>query len=164
VQSRFGRICPTPNPNYLECLECSREAEATTDSDSHYSERFDSANAPDLTPPNAHMGTPTTQSVHSIEACYNTPVGHFHVEHEALRKVEVQHPRPVNPRRRVGKKKPLDPRPRQTPTKTKRNEDQRVESKIHKQPLQRRKSSRFKHNRRPYISRNIDQRQVCNPN
>jgi hypothetical protein len=64
------------------------------------------------TPPNAHMGTSTTQSVHSsIEACYKTPVGHFHVEHEAHGKVEVQHPRYVNPRR-VGKKKPLD---RQTP-------------------------------------------------
>jgi hypothetical protein len=43
--------------------------------------------------------------------------------------VEVQHPRHVNPRR-VGKKKPLDPRPQQTPTKAKRNEGRRVESKI----------------------------------
>jgi hypothetical protein len=103
------------------------------------------------------MGTPTTQSVHSIEACYKTPIGHFHVEHEALRKVEAQHPRHVNPRRRVGKKKPLDPRPRQTPMKTKRNEERRVESKIHKRPHQRRK--RFKHSRRTYPG--TVQRQVC---
>jgi hypothetical protein len=69
------------------------KAEATisseSDSYSHYSDRFDSTKAPDPTTPNAHMGTPTTQSVHSIEACYKTPVGHFHVEHEALRKVEA---------------------------------------------------------------------------
>jgi dipeptidase len=104
------------------------------------------------------MGTPTTQSVHSIEACYKTPVGHFHVEHEAHRKVEVQHPRYANPRR-VRKKKSLDPRPRQTPTKAKRNEERRVESKIHKQPHQRRKRRRFKHKRRTYSG--TDQRQVC---
>jgi hypothetical protein len=79
------------------------------------------------------MGILTTQSVRSIEACHETPVGHFHVEHEAHRKVEVQHPRYVNPRR-VEKKKPLDPRPQQTPTKAKRNEERWVESKIHKQP------------------------------
>jgi hypothetical protein len=103
-------------------------------------------------------GTPTTQSVHSIKACYKTPVGHFHIQHEALRKVEVQHPRHVNSRR-VGKKKPLSPRPRQTPMKAKRNEERRVESKIHKQPLQRRKSRRFKHSRRIYPG--TDQRQVC---
>jgi hypothetical protein len=53
-------------------------------SDSYFSDYLDSANVPDPTPTNAHMGTPTTQSVHSIEACYKTPVGHFHVEHEAL--------------------------------------------------------------------------------
>jgi hypothetical protein len=130
-----------------------------SDSDSYYSDRFDSAEAPDPTPPNAHMGIPTTHSVHSIVACYKTPVvGHFQVEHEALRKVEVQHPRHANPRR-LGKKKPLDPRPQQTPTKAKRNEERRVESKIHKQPHQRRKSKRFKHNRRTYPG--TDQRQVC---
>jgi hypothetical protein len=78
---------------------------------------------------------------------------HFDVEHEAHRKDEVQHPRYVNPGR-VGKKKPLDPRPRQAPTKAKRNEERRVESKIHKQPHQRRKSRIFKHNRRTYISGN----------
>jgi hypothetical protein len=110
-----------------------------------------------------HLPTPTwghplrrvsTQSKHAIK---HQLVGHFHVEHEALRKVETQHPRHVNPRRRVGKKKPLDPRSRQTPTKTKRNEERRVESKIHKRPHQRRK--RFKHNRRTYPG--TDQRQVC---
>jgi hypothetical protein len=42
------------------------------------------------------------------------------------RKVEVQRPRHVN-QRRVGKKKPLNPRPRQTSTKAKRNEERRVE-------------------------------------
>jgi hypothetical protein len=58
-----------------------------------------SANAPDPTPPKAHIVTPTTQSVHSIEACYKTPVGHFHVEQqEAHKKVEVQHPRHVKPK------------------------------------------------------------------
>jgi hypothetical protein len=83
--------CPTPNPNYSWTPNVSKareKAEATisseSDSDSHYSDRFDSEKAPDLTPSNAHMGTPTTQSVHSIEACYKPPVGHFHVEHEAL--------------------------------------------------------------------------------
>jgi hypothetical protein len=98
-----------------------------SDSDSYYSDRFDSVSARDPTPPNAHVETSTAQSVHStIEEYYKTPV--FHVEHE-----EVQHPRYVNPRR-VGKKKPLDPRPRQqTPTKAKRNEERRVESKIPKQ-------------------------------
>jgi hypothetical protein len=111
--------CSTPNPDYSwtpNVCKAREKAETTisseSDSDSHYSDRFDSAKAPYSTPPNTHMGTPTT-SVHSIEACYKTPVGHFfHVEHEALRKVEAQHPRHVNPRRRVGKKKPLDPRPR----------------------------------------------------
>jgi hypothetical protein len=90
--------CPTPNPDYSWTPNVSKareKAEAAisseSDPDSYYSDRFDSAKAPDSTPPNAHMGTPTTQSVHSIEA----PVGHFHVEHEALRKVEVQHPRHV---------------------------------------------------------------------
>jgi hypothetical protein len=120
--------CPTPNPDYSWTPNVSKareKAEATisseSDSDSHYSDRFDSAKAPDPTPPNAHMGTPTTQSVHLIEACYKTPVGHFHVEYEALRKVEVQHPWHVHPRR-AGKKKPLDPRPQHTLTKAKRSE------------------------------------------
>jgi hypothetical protein len=55
-----------------------------------------------------------------MEACYIAPVGHFHVEQEAHRNVEVLHPRYLNPRR-VGIKKPLDPRGlRQTPTKAKR--------------------------------------------
>jgi hypothetical protein len=114
---------PTPNPDYSWTPTVSKareEAEVTlsseSDSDSYHSDRFDSAKAADPTPPNAHMGTRTSQSVHSIEACYKTPVGNFHVEYEVLRKVEVQHPRHVNPRR-VGKKNPLDPRPRQTPTK-----------------------------------------------
>jgi hypothetical protein len=56
----------------------------------------------------------------------------------------------------LGKKKPLDPRPRQTPTKAKRSEERRVESKIHKRPHQR--HGRFKHNRRTYPGTN--QRQV----
>jgi hypothetical protein len=46
-----------------------------------------------------------------------------------------------------------DPGPRQTPTtKVKRNEERRVESKIHKQPHQRRR--RFKHNMRTYPGTN----------
>ena len=131
-------------------MKAREDAEATisseSDSDSYYSDCLDSAKAPDPTPPNAHMGTPTTQSIHSIEACYKTPVGHFHLEHEAHRKVEVQYPRYVN-RKRVGKKKPLDPRPRQIPTKEKRNEERRVESKIQKQPHQLRKGRRLRHRR-----------------
>jgi hypothetical protein len=158
--------CPTPNPDYSWTPTVSKAIEKTeatisyeSDSDSYHSDYFDSAKAPDPTPTNAHMGTPTTQSVHSIEECYKTPVGYFHyVEDEAYRKVEVQYPRHVN-QSRVRKKKPLDPRPRQTPTKAKRNEERRVESKIHKQPHQRRKGRRFKHNRRTYPG--TDQRQVC---
>jgi hypothetical protein len=46
-----------------------------------------------------------------------------------------------------------------THTMTKRNEERRVESKIHKQPHRRRKSRRFKHSRRTYPG--TDQRQVC---
>jgi hypothetical protein len=61
--------------------------------------------------------------------------------------------------RRVGKKKPPNPRPRQTSTKAKRNEERRVESKINKQPHQRRKNMRLKHKRRTSLE--IDQRQVC---
>jgi hypothetical protein len=155
-----------PNRGVVEDLakKDPQEAEVTlsseSDSDSYYSDRLDSVSArdPTPTPPYAHVGTATAQSVHSIEACYETPVGHFHIGQEAHRKVEVQYPRYVNPRR-VGKKKPLDPGPRQTPTKVRRNEELRVESKIHKQPHQRRKSKRFKHNRRTYPG--TDQRKVC---
>jgi hypothetical protein len=83
-------------------------AEDTLSSESDSDSYSVSARDPTPTPPNAHVGTATAQSVHSIEACYETPVGHFHVVgQEAHRKVEVQCPRYVNPRR-VGKKKPLD--------------------------------------------------------
>jgi hypothetical protein len=105
--------CLTPNPDYTWTLSVSKAREkaevaisSESDSDSYYSDRFDSVSARDPTPPNAHVGTATAQSVHSIvEACHKIPVGNFHVEQEAHRKVEVQHPRYVNPRR-VGKKKP----------------------------------------------------------
>jgi hypothetical protein len=62
--------------------------------------------------PNAHMGTDAKQMVHSIEACYIAPVGHFHEEHEGPRRAEIQHRRYSNPRR-VEKKKLFDPRSRQ---------------------------------------------------
>jgi hypothetical protein len=100
-------------------------------------------------------GHPLKKSVHSIEACYETPVGHFQVKYEARRKVEVQHSKHVN-QRRVG-------RPRQTSTKAKRNEERRVESKIHKQLHQRRTNMRLKHKRRTSLG--TDQRQrVCKKN
>jgi hypothetical protein len=112
--------CPTSNPDYSWIPTVSKareEAEVTlsseSDLDSYYSDCFDNAKARYPTPPNAHIGTVTTQSVHSIEACYKTPVGHFYVEHEVHRKTEVQHPRYLN-LRRVGKKKLLDPRPTDT--------------------------------------------------
>jgi hypothetical protein len=63
------------------------------------------------------IGTATTQIVHSMEACYIAPVGHFHEEHEVPKRVEIKHRRNSNPRR-VGK--PLNPRSRQIPTKAKR--------------------------------------------
>jgi hypothetical protein len=115
--------CPKINDDYSygpqPVSKAREEAEVAlsseSDSDSYYSDCFDSAKARYPTPPNAHMGTVATQSVHSIEACYKTPMGHFYVEHDVHRKVEVQHPRNLNPRR-VGKKT----RPRQTPTKAKR--------------------------------------------
>jgi hypothetical protein len=76
--------CPTPNPDYSWTPNVSKareKAEAAisseSDSDSYFSDYLDSENVPDPTPTNAHMGTPTTQSVHSIEACYKAPVGHF---------------------------------------------------------------------------------------
>jgi hypothetical protein len=66
--------CPTRNPDYSwtpTVTKAREKAEATisseSDSDSYYSDCFDSAKAPDPTPTNARMGTPTTQSVHSIE-------------------------------------------------------------------------------------------------
>jgi hypothetical protein len=154
------------------CEEAEVTLSSESDSDSYYSDCFEIVSARDPTPPNAHRGTATAQSVQSIETCYNTPVGHFHVEQEAHRKIKVQPRRYVNPRR-VGKKKPLDPRPRQTPTKVKRyaqptqlrasdtprrnEEERRVELNIHKQPLQRRKSRRSRH-RRTYPG--TDHRQV----
>jgi hypothetical protein len=151
--------CSTPNPDYSWTPNVSKareKAEATisseSDSDSHYSivQRHHIQHLP--TPTWGHpLRRVSTQLKHAIKHQLGN------VEHEALRKVEAQHPRHVNPRRRVGKKKPLDPRPRQTPKKTKRNEERRVESKIHKRPHQRRK--RFKHNRRTYPG--TDQRQVC---
>jgi predicted XRE-type DNA-binding protein len=151
---------PTPNPDYSwtpNVTKSREKAEATISSesasDSYYSDCFDSAKAPDPTLTNAHMGTPTKQSVHSIEACYKTPVGHFQVKYEARRKVEVQHPKHVN-QRRVGKKKPSNPR-----TKSKRNEERRVESKIYKQLHQRRKNMRLKQKKRTSLL-GTDQRQV----
>jgi hypothetical protein len=108
-----------------------------------------------------HIGTDTKQMVHSIEACYVAPVGHFHEEHEVPKRAEIQHRRYSNPRR-VGKKKLFDPRSRHTPTRAKRctqppqlrtphnprgNEERRVESKIHKLPHQRRKGRRLRHRR-----------------
>jgi hypothetical protein len=73
METGMEQGCSTPpwTPNVSKARE---KAEATisseSDSDSYYSDYFDSANAPDPTPTNAHMGTPTTQSVHSIEVCY----------------------------------------------------------------------------------------------
>jgi hypothetical protein len=112
-------------------------------------------------PPNAHIGTDTKQIAHAIEACYIAPVGHFHEEHEGPKRAEIQHRRYSNPRR-VGKKKPFDPRSTQTPTRAKRctqppqlrtphnpcgNEERRVESQIPKLPHQRRKGRRLSHRR-----------------
>jgi hypothetical protein len=55
--------CPKPDPDYSWTPNVSKapeKAQATisseSDSDSHYSGRFDGAKAPDPTPPNAHMG------------------------------------------------------------------------------------------------------------
>jgi hypothetical protein len=148
-------------------LKAREEAEVSlsseSDSDSY---GFDCAKARDTTPPNAHIGTATKQIVHSIEACYI-----FHEENQVPKRTEIQHRRYSNPRR-VGKKKPLDPRPRQTQTKAKRythsrpnsehhtihaEKERRVESKIHKPPHQRRKGRRPRH-RRTYTG--TDQKQV----
>jgi hypothetical protein len=101
--------CPTINPGYSWTPTASKvceEAEVTlsseSDFDSYYSDCLNSAR--DTTPPNAHIGTATTQIVQSIEACYIATVGNFYEEHKVHRKVEVQHRRYLNPRR-VGKKK-----------------------------------------------------------
>jgi hypothetical protein len=53
--------------------------------DSYYSDCFESAEARDTTPRNAHIGTATTQIVHSIEACYIAPVGHFQMNMKFLK-------------------------------------------------------------------------------
>jgi hypothetical protein len=144
-------MCPTANPDYSSyepqpVSKTREEAEVTLSSESDSDSYYDSAKARDPTPPNSHIGTATTQIVHSVEACYIAPVGHFHKEHEVPKRVEIQHRRYSNPRR-VGKKKLLDPRSRQTSTKAKRytqptqlrtphnpreNEERRL--KIHKQP------------------------------
>jgi hypothetical protein len=94
-------------------------------------------------------------------------VGHFHEAHEVPKRVEIQHRRYSNIRR-VGKKKLLNPRSRQTPTKAKRytqptqlraphnptgNEERQLESKIHKQ-----KGRRLRH--RGTYPGTADQRQV----
>jgi hypothetical protein len=69
------------------------EAEVTLSSESDSDSYYDSAKARDPTPPNSHIGTATTQIVHSVEACYIAPVGHFHKEHEVPKRVEIQHRR-----------------------------------------------------------------------
>ena len=97
--------CPKINPDYSWTSTVAKALEETeitltskSDSDSYYSDSFDSAKARDPTPPTAHIGTATTQIGHSIEACYMAPVGHFHEKHEVPKRVEVQHWRYSNPR------------------------------------------------------------------
>jgi hypothetical protein len=84
--------CPTINPDYswTPIVPKAREETKVTlssesDSDSSYSNDFDSAKARDTAPPNARIGTATTQIVHSMEACY--------IEHEAPKRIEIQHRR-----------------------------------------------------------------------
>jgi hypothetical protein len=113
-------MCPTANPDYSSyepqpVSKTREEAEVTLSSESDSDSYYDSAKARDPTPPNSHIGTATTQIVHSVEACYIAPVGHFHKEHEVPKRVEIQHRRYSNPRR-VGKKKLLDPTPNTTAT------------------------------------------------
>jgi hypothetical protein len=119
--------CSTINPDYSWTPTVSKtrkEAEVTlnseSDSDSNYSDFFDSAKTRDPTHPNVHIGKATSQIVQSIEACYIAPVGHFHEEHKDPKRVETQHRRYSNPRR-VGKKKLLDPISRHILTKAKRH-------------------------------------------
>jgi hypothetical protein len=89
------------------------------------------------------IGTATTQIVHSIEACYIAPVGHFHEAHEVPKRVAIKRRRNSNPRR-VGK--PLNPRSRQTPSKAKR----------YTQPTQLRTS----HNPRGNEERRVNRRSI----
>jgi hypothetical protein len=68
-----------------------QEAEVTlsseSDSDSYYLDYcFDSVSAPDQHLPTPTRGHPLRRMyTQEIEACYKTPVGHFHVQHKALK-------------------------------------------------------------------------------